>query len=159
MEHREITHQLPVLMELDNISWNSPTGQFTSAAAYRIWQPPRPKVLWHHLLMGSLRIPRNSFILWLAILGRLSTLDRAWWQGSDRICVLCTKGEQESHNHLFFDCEFSRQCLRILRLEVRFYFPRVTWMGVIEWASWRWRSRHPFNEVQKTLFSSLVYHI
>ncbi|KAL0455504.1 UNVERIFIED_CONTAM: hypothetical protein Slati_0889600 [Sesamum latifolium] len=45
IEHREITHQLPVLTEVDTISWNSTTGQFTIAEAFRLWQPPGPKVL------------------------------------------------------------------------------------------------------------------
>ncbi|KAL0445493.1 UNVERIFIED_CONTAM: hypothetical protein Slati_1677200 [Sesamum latifolium] len=84
VEHNEIIHRLPVLNAANKISWNSPTGQFTNIAACQIWQPRGSKVLWHHLLTGSLNIPRNSFILWLAILGTLSTLDRAWWHGPDR---------------------------------------------------------------------------
>ncbi|KAI8570416.1 hypothetical protein RHMOL_Rhmol01G0032200 [Rhododendron molle] len=49
-----------------------------------------------------------SFILWLAILGRLFTKDRLhkWGIINDSFCVLCYGGVK-SHSHLFFDCPFS----------------------------------------------------
>ncbi|KAL0345697.1 UNVERIFIED_CONTAM: hypothetical protein Sradi_4401000 [Sesamum radiatum] len=40
IEHREITHQLPLLTAEGTISWNSPTGQLNTAAAFCIWSPP-----------------------------------------------------------------------------------------------------------------------
>lgn len=53
-------------------------------------------------------VPIWSFILWLAVLGRLNTKDRlrAWGLLSDSSCVLCYGGS-ESHSHLFFDCSFT----------------------------------------------------
>ncbi|KAL0444839.1 UNVERIFIED_CONTAM: hypothetical protein Slati_2206600 [Sesamum latifolium] len=93
VEHNEIIHHLPVLNAADKISWNSSTGQFTTTAAYQIWQPRGPK------------------------------------------------------------------CLRSLRVEVRYCIPRFDWIEIIEWASRRWKSRHPINAVHKALLASLVYHI
>ncbi|KAL0445625.1 UNVERIFIED_CONTAM: hypothetical protein Slati_1690400 [Sesamum latifolium] len=105
MEHREITDTLPQMGHTDSIRWINSTG-FTSVEAYGLFQPPGPKVNWYSLLLGPYRIARNYFVLWLALLDRLTSLDRSWWQGSDRTCILCTHGELETHDHLFFGCDF-----------------------------------------------------
>lgn len=54
-------------------------------------------------------MPRLSFILWVALLGRLSAKDRlrSWGIAMDPNCVLC-HGGVEDHKHLFFYCSFSR---------------------------------------------------
>ncbi|KAL0462809.1 UNVERIFIED_CONTAM: hypothetical protein Slati_0168500 [Sesamum latifolium] len=83
IEHREITDMLPQIGQTDVVHWNSSIG-FTTAEAYRLFNPSGPKVSWFSLLLGPYRIARNNFVLWLAILGRLATLDRPWWQGTDR---------------------------------------------------------------------------
>ncbi|KAL0415699.1 UNVERIFIED_CONTAM: putative ribonuclease H protein [Sesamum latifolium] len=108
---------------------------------------------------GPYRIARNCFLLWLAILEKLSTLDRAWWQGQDQSCVLCTRGIAETHDHLFFQCDYSRQCLQILRSKVRFFLPFRTWRPNVDWAARRWRGRHPLNAACRAFLASLVYHI
>ncbi|KAL0420603.1 UNVERIFIED_CONTAM: LINE-1 retrotransposable element O protein [Sesamum latifolium] len=102
IEHMEIVEQLPPLANSDKIAWNSVGRAFSISEAYHLFQPPGLMVYWHGLLRGPFRIPRNCFILWLAILERLSTLDKAWWTGLDNTCVLCSTGEIESHTHLFF---------------------------------------------------------
>ncbi|KAL0455330.1 UNVERIFIED_CONTAM: hypothetical protein Slati_0872200 [Sesamum latifolium] len=94
-----------------------------------------------------------------AMLGRLSTLDRAWWNGQNRTCVLCDSGEMESHNHLLFSCDFSRQCLRVLRREVHFSLPHDDWLRNVERASRRWRGKHPLNAANRAILASIVYHI
>ena len=52
---------------------------------------------------------------WLAILDRLSTMDRVskWSQGVDTMSVLC-KGAAETRNHLFYECSFTGQILEHL---------------------------------------------
>ncbi|KAL0439710.1 UNVERIFIED_CONTAM: hypothetical protein Slati_2454000 [Sesamum latifolium] len=85
-------------------------GSFSSAAAYDVFCPPGPKVSWSSLLVGTFKIPRHRFILWLAILGRLSTLDKPWLQHLGTSCVLCPNALPETHEHLFCmpicDCMF-----------------------------------------------------
>lgn len=67
----------------------------------------------NHLLKSSgfkEAVPRYAFILWLAMKERLTTRDRLiqWGMNIPSGCVLCSSGE-DSHSHLFFECEFSRQ--------------------------------------------------
>ncbi|KAL0455458.1 UNVERIFIED_CONTAM: hypothetical protein Slati_0885000 [Sesamum latifolium] len=140
IEHMEIMDHLPRIETSDGVRWNSTTGDFTISDAYCLFHPPGPTVCWHALLHGPLRIPRNYFILWLAILERLSTLDRTWWTGLDSTCTLCSRGEVESHSHLFFQCDYARTCLRILDAEVRFRLPRISWQHTVLWSARRWRA-------------------
>ncbi|KAL2248034.1 UNVERIFIED_CONTAM: hypothetical protein Sindi_2655700, partial [Sesamum indicum] len=73
----EITHNLPLIFGgEDRVVWRCDEGQPTTQALYRLFTHPEPKVGWSSLLLGSLKIPRHSFILWLAILGKLPTTDK-----------------------------------------------------------------------------------
>ncbi|KAL2247304.1 UNVERIFIED_CONTAM: hypothetical protein Sindi_2582700 [Sesamum indicum] len=132
----------------DRILWRFDHGHPTAQALYRLFDPPGPKVGWSSLLSGSLKIPRHSFILWLAILGKLATTDKPWLAHLGP-CILCNEGATESHGHLFFQCRFSRQCLAEKRRMVRYSWPNREWTTDIAWASQRWRA----------LLASCVYHI
>ncbi|KAL2226237.1 UNVERIFIED_CONTAM: LINE-1 reverse transcriptase [Sesamum indicum] len=73
----EITHNLPFIFGgEDRVVWRIDGGQPTTQALYRLFDPPVLKVGWSLLLAGSLKIPRHSFILWLAILGKLPSTDK-----------------------------------------------------------------------------------
>ncbi|KAL2223817.1 UNVERIFIED_CONTAM: hypothetical protein Sindi_2945400 [Sesamum indicum] len=119
----EITHNLPLIFGgEDRVVWRCDEGQPTTQALYRLFTHPEPKVGWSSLLLGSLKIPRHSFILWLAILGKLPTTDKSWLSHLG-VCILCDEGATESHPHLFFQCRFSRQCLYEIRRRIRFHWP------------------------------------
>ncbi|KAL0455376.1 UNVERIFIED_CONTAM: hypothetical protein Slati_0876800 [Sesamum latifolium] len=136
-----------------------PRNSFSSAAAYDVFHPPEPKVEWSSLLGGSLKIPRHRFILWLAILGCLSTLDKPWLQHLGNDCVLCRTTTLETHYHLFFSCSFALECLREIRATITFHWPYSNWDAAIRWASVKWRGKHVVNASYMALLASLVYHI
>ncbi|KAL2237506.1 UNVERIFIED_CONTAM: hypothetical protein Sindi_0942300 [Sesamum indicum] len=139
----EITHDLPTIHGgEDRIIWRFDQGKPTTQALYRLFDPPGLKVGWSSLLSGSLKIPRYLFILWLAILGKLATTDKSWLAHLGP-CILCNEGATETHDHLFFQCRFSRQ----------------DWITDIEWASQRWRGKHIVNISYRALLASCVYHI
>ncbi|KAL0455345.1 UNVERIFIED_CONTAM: hypothetical protein Slati_0873700 [Sesamum latifolium] len=90
MESVEITHSLPIIYGGEvRIVWTAPGGTFSPASAYAIFCPPGPTVGWSSLLLGTFKIPRHCFIFWLAILGKLSTLDKPWLRHMGSDCVLC----------------------------------------------------------------------
>ncbi|KAK4383897.1 hypothetical protein Sango_3109800 [Sesamum angolense] len=76
------------------------------------------------------------------------------WEGY----VLCCR-ELETHEHLFFRCSFSRQCIRILKESVRFSWPNRAWERDINWASRRWNGRHIVQAAYRSLLAAIVYHI
>ncbi|KAL0284499.1 UNVERIFIED_CONTAM: Retrovirus-related Pol polyprotein from type-2 retrotransposable element R2DM [Sesamum radiatum] len=139
-------------------SWGWPSC-FSSAAAYAIYAPPFPKVVWSSLLVGTFKIPRQRFILWLAILHRLSTLDRPWLQHMGTTCVLCQDDLPETHEHLFFSCTFATACIQAIRSTIFFPWPVRDWSPAVQWAARRWRGKHVVNASFRALLASLVYHL
>ncbi|KAL0455384.1 UNVERIFIED_CONTAM: hypothetical protein Slati_0877600 [Sesamum latifolium] len=158
--HLQIIHLLPPIQPWpDRVTWRSNGGTFSSSSTYDLFRPPGPKVGWSSLLFGSLKIPRNCFILWLAILRKLSTFDKPWLLHLGGTYVLCVDGQTKTHDHLFFTCSYSRQCLARIREHVRFQWPHTSWDRGIAWASARWRGKHVVNAAYRALLASLVYHI
>ncbi|KAK4383790.1 hypothetical protein Sango_2744400 [Sesamum angolense] len=73
---------------------------------------------------------------------------------------LCAvRSEMETHEHLFFRCNYSRQCIRILKGTVRFTWPNRAWAVDIAWASKRWNGRHIVQAAYRALLAAIVYHI
>ncbi|KAL0446510.1 UNVERIFIED_CONTAM: hypothetical protein Slati_1778900 [Sesamum latifolium] len=156
----QIVQDLPTIYGgTDVITCRLPWGTLSNKAAYELFHPLWPKVAWFSLLLGSLKIPRNNFILWLAILNRLSTLDKPWVQHLDDACVLCVGGQSETYSHLFFRCRFSHQCLMLIRRQVRLLWPNRGWDCDITWAAQKWRGKHVVNASYRSLLASLLYHI
>ncbi|CAA7053093.1 unnamed protein product [Microthlaspi erraticum] len=96
----------------DSFLWVDPSGQFandfSSKATWEKIRDSAPLVPWHGVIWFKQEIPRCSFISWLVMKKRLPTRDRlrAWGLGIPPECVLCSTGI-ESHDHLFFECDFS----------------------------------------------------
>ena len=72
------------------------------------------------------------------MLERLRTSDKLVAMGihNDDSCVLCS--EEESHKHLFFECEYSLKCLRMLRVGWGYVSPRSS---LTEWCIFCQRTR------------------
>ncbi|KAL0282460.1 UNVERIFIED_CONTAM: hypothetical protein Sradi_7260000 [Sesamum radiatum] len=90
-EFNEVSSQLPPIHpnSPDEITWRLNSGKFTVQSAIELFQPHTNQVEWHGLLQGRYKIPRHSFILWLAIMEKLSTMDKAWLSHGDNGCVFC----------------------------------------------------------------------
>ncbi|KAL2248037.1 UNVERIFIED_CONTAM: hypothetical protein Sindi_2656000 [Sesamum indicum] len=134
LECLQIIYTLPLIHGgEDRIIWRFPDGHPTVQALYQLLCPPGPKVGWTSLLLGSLKIPRHSFILWMAIQEKLTT-DKPWLAHLGG-CILCDGDADETHSHLFFRCQFSRRCLAALRQIIRFAWPNREWARDVEWAT------------------------
>lgn len=136
LELNEIRSALPILLpskrnEIDQVKWSlTSNGQFTISSLWDKLRTPFPKVLWHNLVWFSGHIPKCSFITWLAIQSRLSTADRLVSFGLplSAQCSFCP--ENESHDHLFFNCPFSRQVWGYIQSKLH-----VSWTSR-SWADW-----------------------
>ncbi|GJW15975.1 reverse transcriptase zinc-binding domain-containing protein [Tanacetum coccineum] len=78
--------------------------------------------------------PKHSFVMWLAVHGRLATQDRIskWKPNEKYLCPLCGKCA-DSHDHLFFSCEFSSKvwCYLCKKIECTLPFIWATIVHVI----------------------------
>jgi hypothetical protein len=77
---------------------------------------PAFKIIWKSRC--TLRI---KFFAWLILVDRLNTktmLRRRHLniQG-DAICVMCTSGDEETIDHLFFECEFAKDCWATIHID------------------------------------------
>ncbi|XP_073263899.1 uncharacterized protein [Populus alba] len=100
-------------------SWHSGTSNFT-ANAYDFLRLKSDPVHWANVVWEQWSLPRHSFSLWLAMLGKLQTRDRLQFLSPDPICPLCQSAD-ESHAHLFFNCDWSSSLWRKVRFWLKLY--------------------------------------
>ena len=86
-------------------SWSTSTGSFL-AHAYEFLRPVGSTVSWSRVVWEQWALPKYSFILWLAAMGKLRTRDRLPFIPNDPTCAFC-RSEEESHGHLFFSCSWT----------------------------------------------------
>lgn len=98
----------------DVTKWRDNEGNEGSFSISKVWKDMKPKysnVPWYKLVWFNHCTPKHSFILWLAIHGRLSTQDRLlkWYPDKIMNCFLCGSGI-DSHNHLFLNVDTLVMC-------------------------------------------------
>nr|GEX40952.1 hypothetical protein [Tanacetum cinerariifolium] len=95
----------------DGVKWVDRDNQPCQFSTKKVWLTLRdewPKVNWSHIVWYSQCNPKQAVILWMAIQGRLLTHDRmVWVHSGDLKCSLCNVCP-DSHDHLFFECQYSR---------------------------------------------------
>lgn len=142
----------------DVILWKSCNGKKSKFRSSLVWQDfkeEHPPVIWSKLVWFSNAIPKHSFILWLAVRGKLLTQDRMQsWQGDGNSrCAFC-KQQQDSLNHLFFDCFFSK--------EIRDFFNpfgvvipgQYMWHDLVSFASENWKGNSLVNIINKLVLGT-----
>ncbi|GJU50290.1 RNA-directed DNA polymerase, eukaryota, reverse transcriptase zinc-binding domain protein [Tanacetum coccineum] len=97
----------------DRIVWHDKFGKdvaFSVSVANRDMNDQGPCVPWWKLIWFPQCIPKHSFILWLAVQNRLTTLDKLknWGDYAVNRCCLCCQ-DAEDLDHLMFKCEFASE--------------------------------------------------
>ncbi|XP_074292160.1 uncharacterized protein LOC141619018 [Silene latifolia] len=98
-----------------NNGWLTEDGEYSIPKGYQWLGTATPVVTWYKCISNSINVPKQQFIGWLWIQSRLLTKDRlcSMGIGSDSQCELCDAAV-ESHDHLFFGCEFIKRCLQLV---------------------------------------------
>ncbi|XP_074277785.1 uncharacterized protein LOC141601405 [Silene latifolia] len=93
--------------------WLEKDAPYSISSGYDWLGTEASNVPWYKHIWITDGIPKHQFISWLYVQQRLLTKDRVHrlFQSSDTECVLCGE-EDESHDHLFFHCSYSRKCLQ-----------------------------------------------
>ncbi|GKE69324.1 hypothetical protein Tco_1527396 [Tanacetum coccineum] len=99
----------------DHLVWQNPLGVVKPFSVAQVWsslRPRNPKVPWYVVVWFFNCIPRHAFNLWLIIKQRLKTQDKVCSRDVSSslasLCPLCDL-QPDSHEHLFFECQFSQQ--------------------------------------------------
>ena len=92
-----------------NERWKITGEKYKTAEVWSVIRLKKEKVTWHKLVWSTSNVPKHAFISWLAVLNRLPTKDRlrAWGIDMDGSCAFCN--EQETCDHLFFGCSFTKE--------------------------------------------------
>nr|GEZ60312.1 hypothetical protein [Tanacetum cinerariifolium] len=97
----------------DKTKWKDIKGNlidYKSKAAWEVINCQATEVNWNKVVWFSQCNPRMAFIMWMDIRRRLQTQDKvmAWSNDQNMKCPLC-KMVNVSRNHLFFECDYSRE--------------------------------------------------
>jgi len=145
--------------------------KFYAMVFNNVTTPPTFAMIWK-----SKCTPRLKFFAWLMIADRLNTRNmlrrRHFHLDAGYNCVLCSASPEEDVWHLFFDCQFSRECWATLNViwpdtqdihELlaggRSPFGRQFFMElfiVASWEIWNMRNEMVFNGVQACRRSWIV---
>ncbi|XP_060968791.1 uncharacterized protein LOC115710551 [Cannabis sativa] len=115
---------------------------------------------WSSVVWSRLNCPKHSFIFWLTILQRLKTKDRvkSYNPHIDPGCVLCNNSAEESVEHLFFACSFTRECFELVkqwlgwRTSAKTVDRIVIWLGKTKGSKFK-------RAVFAAAFAALIYQV
>ncbi|GJW71932.1 reverse transcriptase zinc-binding domain-containing protein [Tanacetum coccineum] len=110
----------------DYVVWIDESSRETKYSVKKAWESLRekwPNVNWYHVVWFSQCVPKHAFMMWLAIQGKLLTQDRLmkWNKDKNLKCPLC-KTCPDSHDHLFFGCDFSKKVWEGMKKKGMFSF-------------------------------------
>ncbi|GKB34240.1 zinc finger, PHD-type, C1-like protein [Tanacetum coccineum] len=109
--------------KVDIIVWVENKKRGGNFSISRVWKDFRTvglKKKCSKVLRFSQCIPKNTLVTWLVVHERLSTQDMLslWFPEKQMQCPLCNK-EMDSHDHLFFSCDYSSNVWNALITDVK----------------------------------------
>ena len=129
--------QVPLIVNglNDKAVWINKKGKEKNFCVNEVWKAMKvssPKVIWYNHVWFSQCVPRHSFILWMAVKGRLKTQDRIsrWLNIQDMSCPFC-KRCKDSHSHLFFSCHFAKRLWERLKIMAKLDDVSNSWAQII----------------------------
>lgn len=129
--------QLNDVEDVDLWRWSSGLKpRFSTRETWTLLREPTAQCPWERSVWFPQATPKFSFMTWIAMRDRLSTMDRvaSWSQGIDTTCVLC-KSVPETRNHLFFECSFSSKIWDHLTRGIFQHSYTQDWAGIVELVS------------------------
>ncbi|KAL0924368.1 hypothetical protein M5K25_005187 [Dendrobium thyrsiflorum] len=104
-------------------------------------------VSWSNYLWHKRYALRHSAYAWMAILGKLKTADILSTRGINipAACPFCLEAN-ETHNHLFFECDFSYSIIRTLLPRLEFFLMRPNILQLFDYVA----GFQNFNEEEKS---------
>jgi hypothetical protein len=136
--------------------------KYTSARYYHFLFERVPKYEIMVAIWSSKTLPKIKVFLWLLMLDRLNTRDimsrKNWSVDSGTDCSLCPTPSLETRSHLFFECDFAKNCWDEINIqwpinktlaegfwEVKNNFQGPCFVEIFACAVWNiWKARNEF---------------
>jgi hypothetical protein len=106
--------------------------KYSSSETWEALRERQMQVEWWKLIWFSLAIPKQAFILWLAMKDALTTRDKLlrWGYKGEVHYVFCRYGI-EDRDHLFFHCSYSMRIWKDIMNICDMKNPPTSWEDVI----------------------------
>ncbi|XP_074299635.1 uncharacterized protein LOC141630780 [Silene latifolia] len=129
---------------------------YTPAGCYEWLRRARTTVDWHKAIWDSWNLPKHRFMAWLIAHNSLHTNSRLKGFGLnvDGMCFLCGQ-EDETQEHLFFECAFSRRVIQELQHISGLAFPAT---DVLHWCINN-NGLKTERRVKNAMVLSAMYHV
>jgi len=122
----------------DQICWKE-GGSWIPFSATNTWNAIRytePLVDWSNCVWFGQCIPKHAFIFWLVCRRKLVTQDRIIrWKNRKCLNMLCCSlcySNFDSHTHLFFECDYSKQVWKLIRDWASMNHVSPSWQHIIQ---------------------------
>ncbi|GJR06050.1 RNA-directed DNA polymerase, eukaryota, reverse transcriptase zinc-binding domain protein [Tanacetum coccineum] len=148
---------------LDKPVWVDNNGidkKFSTSIVWKDVIRENGKVSWYKIVWHPNCIPKHTFILWIAVKKRLCTQDimAKWYPSKVFKCSLCKK-EPDSHDHLFFNCEYAQKVWKKVCTLARMKFKVDTWVNIVEELSSNQNSNNVWTVIKNLCLATAVYYI
>ncbi|GJR74564.1 RNA-directed DNA polymerase, eukaryota, reverse transcriptase zinc-binding domain protein [Tanacetum coccineum] len=93
---------------------------YSTNRVWKEWSNQDSKVDWCDIVWFSNYTSKHSFLVWMAVQGRLTTQEwlMKWYPEKQLSCSLCGTCP-DSLNHVFFDCHYSSKVWRNLKKQLK----------------------------------------
>ncbi|XP_019237338.1 PREDICTED: uncharacterized protein LOC109217530 [Nicotiana attenuata] len=136
-------------------------GKYSIKKAYISQMQQYAKPSWKSLYLTKGLMPRHQFIMWMALHQKLATVERVikWGINVAKECVLCTSGKDETMEHLFFECAYSKfvwdQLLQLFEINRTV----GNWQEEVNWMTMKTKKRDMKWTILGNAFAATVYQI
>lgn len=138
-------------------SWYK-NGRFSTSLAYDWLRVKHDRKPWMTLIWKSYVPPKYSFILWLAMRGRLNTKD-IWFEQPEDISCVFSKRSKNSISHFLFQCTFVKSIWNKLRSWLNIRRPMNTLLSTVKWIKKEYRGALFKSKAMLLTFAVMVYTI
>jgi hypothetical protein len=141
------------------IGHHAPSNRFSTSDTWRFLETPYSPVPWHKAVWLKDHVPKQAFICWVVAHNRLHTRDRlrSWGLSIPSTCVLCNN-QDESRDHLFFQCRYSSEIWGFFTAASGLSSPPTPFMHCLLWLMSASQDRN-VSLIIKLLFQASVYFI
>lgn len=134
--------------------------KFSTNQAWKDIRGDDVHVPWEKLIWFSNCIPRHTFITWLAIKNKLMTQDKLIkWYPNKVMCCPLFKSMLDTHDHLFFQCQYSKEVWEAMKIKAKIQFNAGTWMETITEMSKFNNHSSIWCIIKKLSLAATVYHL
>ncbi|GAV65526.1 zf-RVT domain-containing protein [Cephalotus follicularis] len=144
----------------DSLDWKFKGRSFSFKAAWEAIRVHHPAAPWAKTVWFPGAIPRHSFCLWLTFHKAHSTLDLL-----QRLGIVQTSqcpfncGHDESINHLFFECSFTKAVwVKVLKLNNCPTPTTWNWESTARWALGRTKGKQFHRWMRRIGLAASIYH-